>query len=440
MGDPAEGARPTPRETAHLEPSESARRSSAEHERALAGLANVAAMTFLAARAVPGGFVVALAGGVPLARASERHGTRAGYAAAGASLVETMAVMGPARMGIPVPHAASAPALGALERRGAALLALALVGAAIRFGYYLVTSAFYVLVLVGLDAYTGTYDAIRETLAFLPAGDSAALLMTAAFLGVWSLGAGLIQAWVLRRGLRRWSGATPRLDRHPTTAPDRGGLADPRAVVGTGLVAIAIALATTEPVALGLVAAWLAAAWLIVGAGARSFAGGLALAAPLALSTLAFGLVGGLGGELAVRRSARVGLLVLTAVWLRTAAGAEGLRAVSLRAVRRLRRLSTLALAARVLGASAGVGNYGDSARRLGRSMRSARKRPGPLLAAALGWIVSEAERLPQSPEPEAVAGASGTTTALLVAAASLGALLTAALVLPLETIALGLM
>ncbi|MDP8968475.1 MAG: hypothetical protein M3N04_07740, partial [Actinomycetota bacterium] len=191
-------------------------------------------MTFLAARAVPGGFVVALAGGVPLARAAQRHGTRAGYAAAGASLIETMAVMGPARMGIPVPHAASAPALGTLERRGAALVALALAGAAIRFGYYIATSAFYVLVLVGLDAYAGTYEAIRETLTFLPPGDAAPLVMTAAFLLVWSLVAGLIQAWVLRRGLRRWPGEGVEPGERRAPAPDRGGLADARAVVGTG--------------------------------------------------------------------------------------------------------------------------------------------------------------------------------------------------------------
>ncbi len=384
-------------------------------------------MTFLAARAVPGGFAVALAGGVPLARAAQRHGARAGYAAAGASLVETMAVMGPARMGIPVPHAASAPALGALERRGAALLALALAGAAIRFGYYIVTSAFYVLVLVGLEAYAGTYEAIRETLAFLPAGDAAAIIMTAAFLGVWSLGAGLIQAWVVRRGLRHWSDAGPELGDRATVTPDRRGLADPRAVVGAGLVAIAITLATTEPVALALVAGWLAVAWLIVRAGWRSFAGGLALAAPLALSTLAFGLVGGLAGELALRRAARVALLVLIAVWLRSAAGADGLREISLRAVRGLRRLPTLALAARVLGASAGVGDYGDSARRLGRRMRAARKRPSPLFGAVLGWIVSEARLLPRA-EAGAVAHWSRAETALIVAAVGLGVLVSAAL------------
>ncbi len=401
---------------------------SAERERTLAGLANVAAMAFLAARAVPGGFVVALAGGVPLARASQRHGTRAGYAAAGASLIETMAVMGPARMGIPVPHAASAPALGALERRGSALVALALAGAAIRFGYYIVTSAFYILVLVGLDAYAGTYEALRQTLTVLPAGDAAAIFFTAAFLAIWSLVAGLIQAWVLRRGLRRWPDQGAQLGERPAGLPERGGLADPRAVVATGLVAIAITLATTEPVALALVAGWLLAAWLIVRAGARSFAGGLALAAPLALSTLAFGLVGGLGGEVALRRAARVALLVLTAVWLRSAAGAAGLRAISLRAVRRLRRLPTLALSARVLGASAGVGNYGDSARRLGRGMRSVRKRPAALLGAALGWIAAEAGRLPQAAE-ETAGRWSAAETALIAAAAMLAVLASIVLV-----------
>lgn len=387
----------------------------------LAGLANVAAMTFLAARAVPGGFVVALAGGVPLARAAERNGARAGYATAGASLVETLAVMGPARMGIPVPHAASAPALGSLERRGAPLLAMALAGAVIRFGYYLLTSAFYIVVLVGIDAYTGTYAAIRETLSFLPPGDAAALAMTAAFLAAWSLGAGLIQALVIRRGLRRWSNTEPELGERPAAALDRGARVDPRAATAAGLVAIAVALASTEPLALALVALWLAVAWLAAGAGARSFLGGLALAAPLALSTLAFGLTGGLGGELAARRSVRVALLVLTAVWLRSAAGADGLRAVSLRAVRRLRRLPTLALAASVLGASAGIGSYGDSARRLGRRMRAARKRPGPLLAAALAWITTEAGRLPRPAEGESTSTRwSGVESALVVGAGAM--------------------
>ena len=120
-------------------------------------MANVAALTFLAARAVPLGWVVGVAGGVPLARAAQRHGGRAGYAAATASLVETMAIMGPARMGIPVPHAVSAPWLGVLYRKGRALLTMALAGALVRSGYYLMTSVFSILVLIGLEAYVGSY-------------------------------------------------------------------------------------------------------------------------------------------------------------------------------------------------------------------------------------------------------------------------------------------
>ena len=307
---------------------------------------------------------------------------------------------------------------------------MALAGAAIRFGYYIVTSAFYILVLVGLDAYTGTYAAIRETLGFLPRGNGAALAVTAAFLAVWSLGAGLIQAWVIRRGLRRWSNAQPEFGERPAAAPDRGGRVDPRAATAAGLVAIVVALASTEPLTLALVALWLAAAWLIAGAGARTFLGGLALAAPLALATLAFGLTGGLGTEIALRRALRVALLVLTAVWLRSAAGADGLREVSLRAVRRLRRLPTLALAASVLGASAGIGGYGDSARRLGRRMRAARKRPGPLLGAALAWIASEAVRLPRPAEGKSAATDwSRAASALLVSAGGLAVLAVSALV-----------
>lgn len=401
-------------------------------ESALAGLANVAAMTFLAARAVPGSFVVALAAGVPLARAAQRNGARAGYATAGASLIETMAVMGPARIGIPIPHAASAPALGLLERRGAALLTMALTGAGIRFGYYLVMFAFYIVVLVGVDAYTGTYDAIRQTLSFLPPGQAAAFAATAVFLAVWSLVAGLIQAWVIRRGLRRWTSVAAEPGERPAAPPDRGGRAEPRAVVGAGLVAIAVALITTEPLALGLVALWLAVAWLMVRAGVRSFLGGLALAAPLALSTFAFGLTGGLGAELAARRGLRVVLLVLTAVWLRSAAGVSGLRVVSRRVLHRLQHLPTLALAAAVLGTSAGIGSYGESARRLGRRVRSTRKRPGPLLEAALAWIVSEAGRLPPPTEGESrTTEWSGVASALVVSATGMAVLAVAAAAVP---------
>ncbi|MDQ3770409.1 MAG: hypothetical protein M3370_13175 [Actinomycetota bacterium] len=320
--------------------------------------------------------------------------------------------MGPARLGIAVPHAASAPLLGVLDRRGAGYLALAAAGALVRYLYYLITFAFYIWVLVGLDAYTGTYESARDLLPFLPAGEAAAIWVTAVGMFFWSAGAGLIQAWVIRRGLRRWPDDAEVEVVEPEHEPAQTkatALGDPRVIVTVAALLIVLALATTEPLLLAVVAGVLAVLWAVSTAGLRPLAGGLALAAPLALSTLAFGLVGGIGQAQALRRTARVALLVLIAVWLRAAAGPDGLREVSLRLVRRLPRVRTLALTAAVLGASAGAAEYGASGRRLGARLRATRKRPGPILDAVLMWIGTEASQLSQgrsaarSPEAEAV-------------------------------------
>ncbi len=369
-----------------------------DRTRALGGMANVAALTFLVARAVPLGWTVGIAGGVPLARAAQRHGARAGYATATASLVETTAIMGPARMGIPVPQAASAPLLGALAGRGAPYVALAAAGAAMRTAYYAVTSAFSIVVLVGLDAYLGTYDRVRDLLGFLPSGTSAALVLTFASLVVWSTGAGLIQAWVIRRGLARWEDEVAAT---PSIAPLRDADADAAAesphagaLVLGAVAGFAVTLASTDPRALGAIALVLAVAWAASAADGRAVVRGVAIAAPLAISTLAFGLVGGIGSDSAVLRSARVALLVLIAVWVRSAAGSQGLRRVSLVAVRRLRRVGVLADSAAVLGAATPVEDLSGSARRLGGRLRSARRRPVPVVDAALGWIAEESVRL----------------------------------------------
>ncbi|MAS54452.1 hypothetical protein [Nocardioides sp.] len=360
-------------------------------------MANVAALTFLAARAVPLGWVVGVAGGVPLARAAQRHGGRAGYAAATASLVETMAIMGPARMGIPVPHAVSAPWLGVLYRKGRALLTMALAGALVRSGYYLMTSVFSILVLIGLEAYVGSYEQLRQWLGFLPAGTAAALWLTAAMLVAWSLGAGLVQAWVLRRGLRDWDDNVGHGELDPgSSAAKVSPAAHPRAglLVMVALVGFVVALSGTRPWVLGGVAVCLAMLWVVTQADARTLGRGLLLALPLALSTLAFGLVGGIGFNQAVRRGARVALLVLIAVWLHRAAGSAGLRDQSLRLVRRLRRFPTLALAGTVLGASVAASDFGGAARRLGRRVGGATRRPTAVLDASLAWLADESTRL----------------------------------------------
>ncbi len=376
-------------------------------EHKVAGMANVAALTFLAARAVPLGWTVAIAGGVPLARVAERDGARAGYAAAGASLVETMSIMGPARMGIPIPHAASAPWLGALAGRRKGFLVLALAGSLVRLLYYGVTSAISILLIVGLDAYLGTYQHVRHLVGVLPAGRSWALILTAVATGAWSLGAGLIQAWVIRRGLRRWSQASVGIEApSPATDPDRP--APPRragTMVLVALAGFAAALASTDPRAIGALSLALALIWVLTRAGAGNVLRGLALAAPLALSTFAFGAFGGIGMNIAARRAARVALLVLIAVWVRAAAGSEGLRDVSLRVVRRLARFPTLGLAAAVLGASAGIGDYGQGARRLGRCLGAAQRRPVAVIDAALSWVAEESVRRGRSAPPVKATG-----------------------------------
>jgi hypothetical protein len=86
------------------------------------GLAHVATVSFLAARAAPSAQVwLALAGGIGLARAAALTGLRTGYGASAAAMLQTVAVMGPARVNGPLTQALTAPMLGALHRRGARL-------------------------------------------------------------------------------------------------------------------------------------------------------------------------------------------------------------------------------------------------------------------------------------------------------------------------------
>jgi len=369
--------------------------------RELSGMANVTALTFLAARAVPLGWVVAVVGGVPLARAAQRRGARAGWATALASLVETMAIMGPARMSIPLPHALSAPLLGALHARGRSLVLLALAGAAVRSVYYAATSTFSIVVLIGLEAYVGSYEQLRGLLDFLPEGRAAALWVTAVGLLAWSLAAGLVQAWVVRRGLRQWDDAAAQ---HRAPVGVDGSLA---ATVGEAhrragtLVLVAgvlfvVVLSSTDARVLGVAALLLAVAWAATPADLRTLRRGLLLALPLALSTAAFVVMGGIGLDAALSRGVRVLLLVLTAVWLHRAAGSAGLRERTLRLVRRLRRFPTLALAGAVLSASVADGDVGGAARRLGARLRHVR-RPRPALDASLAWMTDESLRLASS-------------------------------------------
>ena len=145
------------------------------------GLAHVATVSFLAARAAPSmQFWIALAGGIALARTAALRGLRIGLRREPASMLQTVAVMGPARVNGPLTQALTAPLLGALHRRGTPVALQIAACFAIRLSHYVVLTAVLVwIVLGGLDAYAGSYDTLTGWLGLLPEGERGALIVTA---------------------------------------------------------------------------------------------------------------------------------------------------------------------------------------------------------------------------------------------------------------------
>ena len=377
-----------------------------------AGPAHVAVVSFLAARAAPtGGFWIALAGGVALARTAERRGARLGFGASAAAMLETVAIIGPARLGIPLTQAATAPMLGRLAARGVAVLPQVLACAAIRLLHNTATTAFFIWVITGgLDAYAGTYDAIGRRVG-IEVGTADALGVTVAGLLAWAAFASTVQVLVYRRGLHGWDrlaadGGPADLapaERSPAdratadrAAADRAASAgamrrlDPRAITLAAAVAFALLLSGTSWPLLAAVALALAIAWVAIPTDREPVKTGLIFAAILAGGALAFALGGGLGLDEAVRRATRAALLVLVATWMRAAAGAEGLREVSRRALGKLRRVPAANEAAVVLDRIESEGRLAEAGRALADELSGVERRPLPFIDAVLRWVVRE--------------------------------------------------
>jgi hypothetical protein len=365
--------------------------------RAATGPAHVAVVSFLAARAAPtGGFWIALAGGVALARVAERLGARLGFGASAAAMLETVAIIGPARFGVPLTQAVSAPILGRLHARGVGLWPQLLACATVRLLHNAATTAFFIWVITGgLDAYAGTYDAIGRRLG-IEVGTGDALALTLLSLLAWAAFASTVQVLVYRRGLRGWeepdaeSAAAPA----PQLTRDERPLAgrfDPRAVAAAAGIAFVLLLSSTAWVVLAAVSGWLALVWVLSRAEQDPVPAGLVFAALLAAGAFAFALGGGLGLDTALRRAARAALLVLVATWLRAAARADGLREVSRRALGRLRRIPSASEAAEVLHAIASEGRLAAAGRSLAGQLSKAPKHPAAVLDAVLAWVVREA-------------------------------------------------
>jgi hypothetical protein len=359
------------------------------------GPAHVGVVSFLAARATPtGGFWIALAGGVALARVAERLGARLGFGASAAAMLETVAIIGPARFGVPLTQALSAPILGRLHARGVGFWPQLAACALVRLLHNAATTAFFIWVIAGgLDAYAGTYDAIGRHVG-IEVGTADALVLTLVSLLAWAAFASTVQVLVYRRGLRSWEAPPARRQRKVAdSATNRAHLGrfDPRAITLGAVVAFTLLLASTEWLLLAAVAAWLTAVWLLSRPDPEPLPAGLLFAAILAGGAFAFALGGGLGLDTALRRAGRAALLVLAATWLRAAARAAGLREVARRALGRLRRIPSAIEASSVLDAIESEGRLADAARALVARLGDTPKRPRALLDAVLTWVVREA-------------------------------------------------
>jgi len=152
---------------------------------------------------------VALAGGVALARAAQQAGMRIGYGASIAAMAQSIAVLGPSRVSIPLTQAASAPLFGRLHERGAHLAAQIGSCAAIRATDQALFTLFYIWIVGGVDAYAATYDAIVGRIPGVPGGTAAALVATSLALLAWTVSASIVQVLTYRAALRAWPAVPP---------------------------------------------------------------------------------------------------------------------------------------------------------------------------------------------------------------------------------------
>ena len=410
------------------------------------GLAHVAALAFVAARAVPGlGFPVAAGGGIAISRTAERSGLRRGVGAAVAAIVEAIAILGPARLGAPLGQTVTAPAIGGIARRGGGFTAQLVACNAIRLAFNIVGTAFFIWVIAGgVETYSGAYDSVLGRIPGVPTGVGAALVITAVGIVLWSLGASAVQVWAYRRASTRWSegasldeaasretaspgtgsgagSAVADIDGGaPTARPGEGrdrlwsmfnmeGASesrrrpfDPRAVTAAAAVAFALLLISTEWALLGAVVVWLAVAWLVAPADREVVPAGVALAAVLAIGAFVANMLGGEGLSGSLAHAVRAALLVLVATWMRGAAGAEGFKEVARRVLGRLRRLPAMPEAVETLDQLGSERRLGDAARSLTERVKVADQQLLALFDAVLAWIAAEAERfqaaLPPAP------------------------------------------
>jgi hypothetical protein len=350
-------------------------------------------VSFLASRAAPSlQFFFALGGGMALARSAMTLGARAGHGTAIASMLQTVAVMGPARINAPLTQAITAPMMGRLQARGVHPALEFLACLALRLVHYAVLLAALIYVILGgIDEFIGSYETLTGWLGIVPQGAVAALAFTAAGQLLWAIFFSTIQVAAYRRALGNWPASEPPPGPEQAAILERGsGRFDPRAIVLAALLATGLLLASTSWTLLLCVTAWLIPAWLLSKPDYETVPLGLALAGLVAFAVLVGGLLSGAGLELTLRRTLRAVLLVAVATWMRAAAGPGGLRETFRRGLRRLRALPALREASEQLEGL-------DAGPRLVAAGRAAVDRfsdvplsPVPLVDAVIGWTAAE--------------------------------------------------
>ncbi len=165
---------------------------------------------FVAGRYLPGGFVIAFFGALPLALLAHRRGLKVGLLGAVASLILLFVLAGPSGPSLAAPHAISGPLMGALLRAGRGTPACALAGIGVRILYYPPVFFFYVYLVLGgvgpfLDSSRNLLNLLDRFLGTVGISLSSVgpINLFLVFLLLWSIAAGVLQAMVLSFFIRR---------------------------------------------------------------------------------------------------------------------------------------------------------------------------------------------------------------------------------------------
>ena len=309
-------------------------------------------------------------------------------------MLQTVALIGPARVNGPLTQALNAPVVGRLQGRGSSRGVRIAACLAIRLVHYAIINVLFVLVVVGgIDAYVRTYNKIADFTRILPEGAAWAIGLTIVAAIAWGAVYSVIQVLAYERALRRWP-TPPAVTGAAPPAPAEARRVDARTAIVLGIVAASwlALLVHLEWITVAVVTAVLAVAWAIT----RSFPRdvvvvGLALAAVLAIGALVPAVIGAVEFDDALKRAARIVLLVLTATWARAAIGSTGLRRAAHRGLWRARRLPAVAEAADITARLESDTRLAAAGRALIDEMRDVPQKPLPVADALTAWIVAEA-------------------------------------------------